>query len=487
MKFQADEEQCRAELAVVLASSGFKRSPKLSRLLAYLCDKQLTGKAGDINEYSIAIEALGRNASFNPQQDAVVRVDLYHLRKRLKEYYGTEGAEHSLRIQIPNGQYTPEFTVADDVAVEAEPALVPIELPPPATPPPASGHRKRWLPLLALIFAIVAPVILYRSARISSKTPPVSGVAGSGEIRIAAGERGGPYIDSAGRAWEADRYFTGGSAFHHAVPILRTRDQDLFQNGREGQFVYAVPLHPGIYEVHLYFAETGVATDTLRSVNVAINAQPFQAIDIASDAGGINTATMKVFRDVSPGKDGFVRIMMQGADGKSFLNALEIVPGTPGKMNPIRMITGDTAFRDHAGQVWLPEQWASGGRKSTRAVSIQGTPDPPLYQWERVGHFNYSIPVAEGGVYTVVLHFSETWFTPANSPGGIGSRVFHVYCNGATLLTDFDILKEAGGVPDRAVIKTFKHIPASPQGKIELQFIPVANYALLNAIEIFPE
>jgi hypothetical protein len=77
------DDPCRAEVAAVLSSEAFRRSPKLSRLLRYLCDKQFNGLAGEITEYSIALDALGRNAKFDPQQDAVVRVDTHHLRKRL--------------------------------------------------------------------------------------------------------------------------------------------------------------------------------------------------------------------------------------------------------------------------------------------------------------------------------------------------------------------------------------------------------------------
>ena len=319
------------------------------------------------------------------------------------------------------------------------------------------------------------------------RAPALAPPAELEEIRIAAGDRRATYIDSAGRAWLPDRYFAGGTIFRRpATPIQRTHDPDLFQNGREGQFVYTIPLGPGVYELHLYFAETGVASDTLRSVNIAINGQPASTFDVASDAAGVDTATVKIFKDISPAKDGFLHLIFQGG-GPNFLNAIEILPGIRGKIRPIRMTARDDVFRDHLGQVWLPDQWAAGGRKSTRVVSIDGTSDAGLYQWERVGHFSYAIPVVEGGLYTVALHFSETWFTPPNSIGGVGSRVFDVYCNGTMLLKGFDILKEAGGIANRAVIRVFRHVPASPLGKIDLTFVPVANYALINAIEVIEE
>jgi hypothetical protein len=482
----------------VLSSETFRRSPKLSRLLKYLCDKRLDGQAGEITEYGIALDVLGRDAEFDPQQDAVVRVDTHHLRKRLKEYYAGAGADHAVQIVIANGQYAPQFAGRVEAPLPDEQVV-------PGTPEPKPLVDKsvlgKWKWFAALVLA--ALVVIVAVPRYRQTFPWLTGPRGipnsmghslalvpaeSDEIRIAAGDRTAPYIDAAGRAWLPDRYFTGGVTFHRPdIRIQRTPDPDLFQNGREGQFVYAIPLHPGLYELHLYFAETGVTSDTLRHVNIAINGQPASGVDVASDAGGVNTATVKILKDISPAKDGFLHLMFQGVEPRSFLNAIEIQPGMPGKIRPIRITAGDHPFRDHLGQVWLPDQWSAGGRKTTRVVSVDGTPDPGLYQWERVGHFSYSIPVAEGGAYTVVLHFSETWFTPPNSIGGVGSRVFDVYCNGTTLLKGFDILKAADGIGNRAVVRTFQHIPASPLGKIDLTFVPVSNYSLINAFEVIEE
>jgi hypothetical protein len=492
------DEQCRAEVLAVLSSETFRRSPKLSRLLKYLCDKRLDGQASEITEYGIALDVLGRNAEFDPQQDAVVRVDTHHLRKRLKEYYAGPGADHPIQIVIANGQYAPQFAGRVEAPLPDEQVV-------PGTPEPKRLVDKsvlgKWKWFAALVLAalvVIVAVPRYRQTFpwligprvLASPTSgaPASAPAESDEIRIAAGDRTAPYIDTAGRAWLPDRYVTGGTTFHRpTIEIQRTPDPDLFQNGREGQFVYAIPLNPGIYELHLYFAETGVTADTLRNVSISINGQPTSGVDVASDADGVNTATAKIFKDISPAKDGFLHLMFQGVQPRSFLNAIEILPGIRGKIRPIRITAGDRVFRDHLGQVWLPDQWAAGGRISTRVVSINGTPDAGLYQQRRVGHFSYSIPVAEGGVYTVILHFSENWFTPPNSIGGVGSRVFDVYCNGTTLLKGLDILKEAGGIGNRAVIRTFQHIPASPLGKINLEFAPVSNYSLINAIEVIEE
>jgi Malectin domain len=474
------DDRCRAELAAVLSSAHFRRSPKLSRLLRYLCDKQLDGLGGEITEYSIAVDVLGRHTHFDPQQSAAVRVATLHLRKRLKEYYADAGRDHEIRLVIPNGQYAPEFVQCRE-CTSPEKAML--------------GNRKWLIAALALAVLGGALAVTHRQQIIAPlaarakalRAAPAISQGELEEIRIRAGDGKENYIDVAGRTWLSDRYFTGGTTFHrNTSQIRRTQDPDLFRTGREGQFLYAIPLRPASYELHLYFAETGVASEAQRSVDISINGKPVSPLDVASDAGGVNTATVKIFRDVSPGKDGYLRLMFQGA-GPSFLNAIEILPGIPGKIRPIRLTARDNIFCDHLGQAWLPDRWAAGGRKSTRIVPIANTSDPGLYQSLRFGHFSYSIPVAEGGRYTVVLHFSETWFTPPNSSAGIGARVFDVYCNGSTLLKNFDILREAEGNANRAVTRVFRHVPASPLGKIDLDFVPVANYALINAIEVMEE
>ena len=500
----------RAELAAVLASEVFKRSPKLSRLLLYLCEKCFEGLADGITEYGIGLDVLGRDPGFDPQQDALVRVDTHHLRKRLKEYYAAEGSEHQIHIVVPNGRYAPQFVpvgqasrpVPDPPQADPEPQTaqspeanphqtISPEIPGATRTKPASAKPARLkLAALAALAALIVTAWLMAAARDrfpGRAAPAPAGAPATAQaapIRIAAGDRPGDYTDHIGRVWMSDRFFRGGSAFRRGpVQIQRTLDGELFQTGREGQFVYEIPLNPGTYELHLYFAETGVATESLRGVSMAINSVPFSTVDIASDAGGVATATVKIFKNISPAKDGILHLTFLGT-GPSFLNALEIVPGIPGKMRPIRLTARDAIYRDHLGQIWTPDESSAGGRRSTSAAQIERTADPGLYQTGRIGHFTYSIPVVEGSLYTLRLHFVEPWFT--QSDRGIGSRVFDVYCNGTTLLKAFDILKEAGG-GKRAIVRVFHGIPASPQGKLDLTFVPVVNYALVNAIEIIEE
>jgi hypothetical protein len=141
---------------------------------------------------------------------------------------------------------------------------------------------------------------------------------------------------------------------------------------------------------------------------------------------------------------------------------------------------------DRKGQRWRADDYYQGGFISTDHGKVAGTDEPDLFNGERWGHFSYAIPVDRRGRYTVILHFAEFYYGP-NLPGGggTGSRLLHVYCNGQTLLRDFDIYKEAGSL--RVVTKSFQHIQPSIFGKINLMFEPVVNNASVSGIEVIDE
>jgi hypothetical protein len=108
-----------------------------------------------------------------------------------------------------------------------------------------------------------------------------------------------------------------------------------------------------------------------------------------------------------------------------------------------------------------------------------------LFQWERYGHFHYSIPVAAKREYTVTIYFTEAWFgAPNGAPGGVESRVFEVYGDGTTILNSFDIFQQQKNGIAKA---TFHHVKPTSQDLIDLYFAPTTNYALVNAIEIEDE
>lgn len=63
------------------------------------------------------------------------------------------------------------------------------------------------------------------------------------------------------------------------------------------------------------------------------------------------------------------------------------------------------------------------------------------------------------------------------------SHVLGIGRNGVALIRNLDIYAEAGG-PDRALEKVFSGLTPNAQGKLQLSFVPVRDYATVRAIEI---
>src|ERR1035441_2506978 len=115
----------RLELAAVLASPTFARAQRLVKLLEYICERHFEGQGAQVCEYSIATEVLGRPTNFDPAEDAIARVEIHRLRKKLREYYAAEGSRQQLKIIIPPGMYTPVFQQDGNLIV----------------PPPVNGSK----------------------------------------------------------------------------------------------------------------------------------------------------------------------------------------------------------------------------------------------------------------------------------------------------------------------------------------------------------
>lgn len=96
------------ELDRVLASRVFAHSARLGRFLRFGVESALAGRT-NVNEYSIGVDVFGRDESFDPRIDPIVRVDARRLRAKLREYYDGQGAEDPIEICLPLRTYIPVF------------------------------------------------------------------------------------------------------------------------------------------------------------------------------------------------------------------------------------------------------------------------------------------------------------------------------------------------------------------------------------------
>src|SRR5215510_5329524 len=99
----------RAALERIVASPTFRASTQLAAFLRFVVEAALGGQGDRIKGYTIAVEALGRSADFDPQTDPIVRVEAGRLRRALERYYANGGADDPIAIELPRGSYAPTF------------------------------------------------------------------------------------------------------------------------------------------------------------------------------------------------------------------------------------------------------------------------------------------------------------------------------------------------------------------------------------------
>ena len=144
----------RAELDRILSSSTFQHAKHAQRFLRHIVEAALAGRGNDLKEYTVGVEVFGKDASFDPRIDSIVRTEARRLRARLQDFYDAEGDQGNCRIVLRKGSYVPSF--------EAAVARAAADQPPPAPPATVSPERRAALgPRLGLIAAgVLAAVVV---------------------------------------------------------------------------------------------------------------------------------------------------------------------------------------------------------------------------------------------------------------------------------------------------------------------------------------
>lgn len=146
----AGAEAVRRALARVLESEELRSSPQLANILRFVVEATLEGRSDAIKGYTIAVEALGRDASFDPQADPIVRVEATRLRRALERYYAGAGASEEIEIVVPRGSYVPQFVprqMAASPDAVGQPPLAPVDAVPDLSPDDASPPRPASPPM----------------------------------------------------------------------------------------------------------------------------------------------------------------------------------------------------------------------------------------------------------------------------------------------------------------------------------------------------
>lgn len=145
-------------------------------MLLFIVRQSIVNPEEPIHEFDIAHQVLGRRSDFNPLDDNIVRVQMAHLRKKLENYFSTEGKQEDTVITVALGSYRPVFSPRtippapgpQRISTESNQKEEPVPgsaAPGKAVPAaaresraeiaPASGHaRKLALPLAAAVLVL---------------------------------------------------------------------------------------------------------------------------------------------------------------------------------------------------------------------------------------------------------------------------------------------------------------------------------------------
>ncbi len=162
-EFPPSASQIRAELQRILAAPAFASARRLSGFLEYAVSAALDGE--EIKETLIGVAVYGRDPSYDPKSDSIVRAEASRLRAKLREYYDSDGKQNPIRIELPKGGYQPAFH-----ALAA----------PQPPPPPQRGVR---LAAAALVLILLIPVLWFAIRRASPHSIAVTPLIATGDDR----------------------------------------------------------------------------------------------------------------------------------------------------------------------------------------------------------------------------------------------------------------------------------------------------------------
>src|SRR2546429_9103570 len=103
------DEKATEQLKRILGSKAFRQSDRLKRFLSFIVTEAIGGRGERLKEFVVGVEVFGKDDSFDPRNDPIVRVQARRLRSQLTRYYREEGQDDELAIEIPKGGYAPGF------------------------------------------------------------------------------------------------------------------------------------------------------------------------------------------------------------------------------------------------------------------------------------------------------------------------------------------------------------------------------------------
>ena len=258
---------------------------------------------------------------------------------------GRAGKAFSYSIPLPTGRYTVRLKFAEpqhswmferplNLAINGQEVLADFDIVQAAKGPRRAVERS---------FRNVVPgaegkIILHFTAGWNPQRPPADAMVQAIEvlpeqkpaIRINAGSAA-PFVDWNACLWTADAHFSGGTTIHSAAPVVHASptlyDQELYRTARAAKtFGYTLAAPPGLYTVHLKFAELWLPQPGRRPMDIRVNGRLVRkSWDPAAAAGRIGMAADIRIDNITPDKEGRIRIGLRATGANdAILQAIEI-------------------------------------------------------------------------------------------------------------------------------------------------------------------
>ena len=172
--FTVGRDQCFQQIEKLTKSHSLHSSESLCKLLRYLAEHSLDHPGIALKEYQIATEVLGRPAGFDPQSDSTVRVQAGRLRVKLAEYYGQEGIDDPVLVEIPRGSYALTFTLRP--VKSGGPVIAAAAVEQAEKKAPISSSNRGW-PVAVIVLSVLLASSFITSANMLSQRPRIQSAA----------------------------------------------------------------------------------------------------------------------------------------------------------------------------------------------------------------------------------------------------------------------------------------------------------------------
>ena len=270
-------------------------------------------------------------------------------------------------------------------------------------------------------------------------------------------------------------------------------DSERWDGGEDPALQWDLPVPAGKeLVVNLYFANRCdcTAATGARVFDVAVDGVTvLDDFDIMAPQGvPANRGTMRSFTVQS---DGNLDIDFSHVVENPLVNAIEVIdPSVPvpapspwlyrinaGGPSLPSLDSGPDWSGDTDGSSPVRDGGSSAGWDAVPAVagSVPASTPRAVFDSERYAQSQWNLPVPAGTQVQVRLYFANR----CGCTSAVGSRVFDVAIDGATVLDDFDIVQEAGD--QTGTVRTFT---VTSDGTLDIDLSNVVENALVNGIEV---